>query len=92
VRLLLTEFRGQAFVDKLIQPGAKVEMVDVGDQGAWFEEPHVVAFRDSRGNFRESTARLVGKTLFWQQGDVTLRLEGDLSKEQALRIARSTGE
>jgi hypothetical protein len=51
----------------------------------------VFAFRDREGNFRESTARLAGKTLLWQQGDVTLRLEGELSKQQALRIARSTG-
>jgi hypothetical protein len=91
VRLLLTEFRGQAFIDKLLQPGTKVEPVDVGDVGAWLDEPHVVAFRDREGNFRESTARLAGKTLIWQQGDVTLRLEGKLSKEEALRIARSVG-
>lgn len=91
VRLLLTEFQGQAFISKLIEPEAKVEPVDVGDQGVWLEEPHVFAFRDREGNFRESTARLAGKTLLWQQGDVTLRLEGELSKQQALRIARSTG-
>jgi hypothetical protein len=33
--------------------------------------------------------RLAGKTLLWQDGEVTLRLEGDLSKAEALRIARS---
>ena len=57
----------------------------------WLEEPHVLAFVDRDGNFRESTARLAGKTLIWQQGDVTLRLEGELSMEEALRIARSAG-
>ena len=87
---LLTEFRGQeAYIEKLIEPEAKVERVDVGDIGAWFEEPHVLAFVDRNGRFRENTARLAGKTLLWQQGDVTLRLEGQLSKEEALRIARS---
>jgi hypothetical protein len=92
VRLLLTEFRGQeAYIEKLIQPDAKVEPVDVGDIGAWLEEPHVLLFTDRYGRFREDTARLAGKTLLWQQGDVTLRLEGDLSKEEALRIARSAG-
>ncbi len=91
VRLLLTEFRGQAYIEKLIEPNAKVEPVDVGDTGAWLGEPHVLVYRDRDGNFREDTARLVGKALLWQQGAVTLRLEGKLSKEEALRIARSAG-
>ena len=91
VRLLLTEFRGRAYIDKLLEPGTKVEKVELGALGVWLEGPHVVGFRDRDGIFRESTARLVGNTLLWQQGDVTLRLEGDLSKEEALRIARSAG-
>jgi hypothetical protein len=89
VRLLLTEFRGEAFVQKLIAPDAKVEPVDVGDSGAWLDQPHVLTYRDRYGRFREDTARLAGKTLLWQQGEVTLRLEGELSKEKALQIARS---
>jgi hypothetical protein len=89
-RLLLTEFRArEAYIEKLIRPEAKVEPVDVGDVGVWLEEPHVLFFTDRGGRFRQNTARLAGKTLLWQQGDVTLRLEGTLSKEDALRIARS---
>jgi hypothetical protein len=92
VRLLLTEFRAQqTFISKLIEPETTVVRVDVGDQGAWLEDSHVFAFRDRNGVFREETARLAGKTLLWRQGDVTLRLEGDLSKAEALRIARSAG-
>ena len=60
-----------------------------GQPGAWIEEPHVVFFEDRRGRMRQSTGRLAGKTLLWQHGEVTLRLEGDLSKEEALRIART---
>jgi hypothetical protein len=90
VRLLLTEFRGEAFIEKLIEQDARVERVTVnGEAGAWLEEPHVVFFDDLRGQMRRSTGRLAGKTLLWQHGEVTLRLEGDLSKEEALRIARS---
>jgi hypothetical protein len=92
VRLLLTEFRGQAFIEKLIEQDARVERVTVnGEAGAWLEEPHVVFFDDLRGRMRRSTGRLAGKTLLWQHGEVTLRLEGDLSKEDALRIARTAG-
>ena len=90
VRLLLTEFRGQAAIEKLIEQDARVERVTVnGEPGAWIEEPHVVFFEDLRGRIRQSTGRLAGKTLLWQHGEVTLRLEGDLSKEEALRIART---
>jgi len=90
VRLLLTEFRGQeTYIEKLIEPNAEVERVDVGDLGVWLGQPHVLFFVDRDGRFRQNTARLAGKTLIWQQGDVTLRLEGKLSKAEALRIGRS---
>jgi hypothetical protein len=89
-RLLLTEFRGEAFIEKLIRPDAKVEPVTVnGRAGAWLEEPHVLVFKDPSGQIRDNSPRLAGKTLLWEHGEVTLRLEGDLSKEEALRIARS---
>jgi hypothetical protein len=90
VRLLLTEFRGQALIEKLIEPGTRVERVTVdGKPGAWLDQPHVVIFKDPRGIVRQNEGRLAGKTLLWQHGEVTLRLEGDLSKEEALRIART---
>lgn len=90
VRLLLTEFRGEAFIEKLIEPDVEVEPVSVnGRAGAWLEQPHVVLFRDQRGRLRDNEGRLAGKTLLWEHGEVTLRLEGDLSKAEALRIARS---
>jgi hypothetical protein len=90
VRLLLTEFRGKAYIEKLIQPNADVEPVSVnGRSGAWLEQPHVVVFKDPRGRVRDNAGRLAGKTLLWQHGELTLRLEGALSKAEALRIARS---
>lgn len=90
VHLLLTEFRGQeTYIEKLIEPNTEVERVEIGDIGVWLEQPHVLLFTDRDGRFRQNTARLAGKTLIWQQGDVTLRLEGKLSKPEALRIARS---
>jgi hypothetical protein len=90
VHLLLTEFRGEAFVEKLVEPGAKVELLPVdGSRGAWVGGSHVLVYRDRNGLVREDTSRLAGKTLLWQRGQVTLRLEGDFSKQEALRIARS---
>jgi hypothetical protein len=90
VHLLLTEFRGEAYIEKLVEPSTKVELLGVdGSPGAWVEGPHVLIYRDRRGFNREDTARLAGKTLLWQRKDVTVRLEGDFSKKEALRIARS---
>jgi hypothetical protein len=89
VRLLLTEVTGEAFIEKIVQGDTEVEPVDIGQAGAWFQGPHVVMFRDRDGIFHESRARLAASTLVWQSGNVTLRLEGDISKDEALRIART---
>jgi hypothetical protein len=88
-RLLLTEVTGRAYIEKVIDGDTSVEPVDIGDAGAWFSGDHVVMFSDRAGVFHEGRARLAGSTLVWQVGDVTLRLEGDLTKEEALRIGRT---
>jgi hypothetical protein len=90
VRLLLTETTGRAYIEKVVQGDTGVERVRVGQGGAWFRGSHIVMFQDRDGGFHEGRARLAASTLAWQQGDVTLRLEGDISRENALRIARST--
>ncbi len=95
VGMLMTEFRGttgQDVFQKGIPPGTRVESVTVnGGPGYWIEgQPHLFYFyRDANGQFRNAEARLAGNVLLWQQGDLTLRLEGVVSKEQALRIAQS---
>jgi hypothetical protein len=88
-RLFLTEFRGETtpYVRKSAGPGTRIEFVEVsGGPGYWLAgEPHVVVFRDARGFVRE--ARVAGNVLLWERGELTLRLEGAASKEEALRIA-----
>ena len=91
--LLLTEFRGEPtpeFIKKVAVAG-QVEFVEVGGEPAYFfsGEPHFFTYRDSAGNFREEQTRLAGNTLIWQRGELTLRLEAQISKEEALRIAES---
>jgi hypothetical protein len=91
--LLITEFQGEPtpeFIKKVAVAG-QVEFVEVGGEPAyWFSgEPHFFTYRDSAGAFREERTRLAGNTLIWQRGELTLRLEGELSKEEALRIAES---
>jgi hypothetical protein len=91
--LLITEFQGQTtpeFIKKVAVAG-QVEFVEVdGEPAYWFSgEPHFFTYLDRAGRFREEQTRLAGNTLIWQRGELTLRLEGELSKEEALRIAES---
>lgn len=94
VRILLTEFRGsleRQFVQKMVGPRTKVETLTVnGGFGVWLTgEPHEFFYLDETGEPVVETIRLAGNTLLWEQGDLTLRLEGDLTKDEALRIATS---
>lgn len=95
VRLLVTQFRAridEGFIQKLVAPETTVERVKV--RGAsiafWIEgAPHEIFYVDERGRVLPDTARLAGNTLLWQLGDVTYRIEGARTFEEAARIARS---
>jgi hypothetical protein len=95
-RLLLSEFRGLGtakYFEKLVTPGTKVERVRIGGApGIWFSGPHAVLYR-LPDNFRQLyTAKplLAGNSLVWETSDgLTLRLEGNLTKDDAERIAGS---
>lgn len=60
-----------------------------GADALWFREPHEVVLLDRDGGRRTETARLAGHTLIWPQGTTTLRLEGRLSLDRAVRLAES---
>lgn len=94
VGLLLTQFRGgvaDVAIRKLLGGGVRLEQVTVaGGPGYWFEgEPHQLFFADADGQFHEDRSRLAGNTLVWVQGDLTLRLESALSKDDSIRLAES---
>jgi hypothetical protein len=93
VGLLVTEFRGQPtpeFLKKVTTLGMVEEVTVGGEPGYWFSgEPHFFSYRDAAGNLRDEQTRLAGNTLVWQRGELTLRIEGELSRQEALRIAES---
>jgi len=76
------------FAEKFLSDVA-AEPVDVGDGGWWIPAPHVLVYAGPDGSMRVQQPRLAERTLIWQQGAVTYRLEGAFSKEQALAVARS---
>jgi hypothetical protein len=87
-QLLITQVAALGSYEKLLRSGStNVEQVSVeGAPGAWIEgEQHVLFYPGGEEPFR-----LVGNTLVFQRADgVTVRIEANISKEEALRIARS---
>ena len=94
--VLLTEIRGRNqldFAKKFSSSETRVEAVTVnGAFGLWLAGgPHVVTFTDG-GRLHQFTTRLAGNVLVWTNGDLTLRLEGKLTKQRALALARTIVE
>jgi hypothetical protein len=90
-RLLLTQVRGFFHFEKLVQSGVSgLTLTDVnGEDAVWIEgEPHYVFYEGEFGG-ASLPGRLARNTLVWSRGPVTLRLEGDLTKDEAQRIART---
>jgi hypothetical protein len=92
-RLLITEFRGTSapFIVKVIGPGTRFTRVHVnGGPGAYLTgAPHEVVFQNQAGEFQPDRVRLAGNVLLWQQGRLTIRIEGTRTLKQALALARS---
>jgi hypothetical protein len=96
VAVLLTEARGavdQNFFGKMIGPDTTLEAVTVaGHQGYWISGPlNEFFFTDADGNFRNETVRLAANTLILDYGGTVIRIEGNLTKAQAVEIATSLG-
>jgi hypothetical protein len=91
--VLITEFRGTAtpYVLKLVGPGTRVKLLRVnGGPGVYLSgAPHEVAFLAQTGQFQTDRVRLAGNVLIWQQGPLTVRIEGTHTLAQALALARS---
>jgi hypothetical protein len=94
VSVLITEVRGatdKMYFMKMLGRDVTFDEVQVnGHPGFWIAgQPHVFYFLDAKGNFRQETMRLATNTLIFDNGGTVVRIEGDLTKAQALEIARS---
>jgi hypothetical protein len=94
VGVLVTEARGSVnsnYFGKTIGPGTTIEIVSVaGGAGYWIAgAPHIFGFNDSAGNVRFETLRLATNTLILDVAGTVVRIEGNLTKAQALEIAAS---
>ena len=94
VSVLVTEARGavnEQFFGKTVGPDATIESVEVnGHKGWWISgAPHIFVFTDANGNPFYDTLRLATNTLIIDDGGTIVRIEGDMTKAQALQIAGS---
>ena len=93
VRLLVSQFRGTERIDlvkKLVEPRTMVTPVSIGGRSGYFMTgARHFLYLAPTGTVHEERIRLAGNVLLWQRGPLTLRLEGDVTLPEALRIARS---
>lgn len=91
-RLVLSQLRGgvyDGFVKKAGGAGTLVEEVRVGGERGLFVsgDEHFVMFLDEHGEIADERTYLAGTVLLWNRGDLLLRLEGDLTRDEALELA-----
>ena len=94
VAVLITEARGsvnEQFFGKMLGPGTSLEAVSVGGHPGWWisGQPHDFFYTDPNGNFQSETMRLATNTLIFDESGTIVRIEGDMTKQQALAIAAS---
>jgi len=96
VRLLLAQTRELApgtppLVEKQVEAGGEVEPVSVdGARGIFLGgSRHVVLLLDAAGEPVEEAVWLARDVLVWERAGTTFRLEGELSRDRALELARA---
>jgi len=94
VSAIVVEFKGTIetqIMAKAVGPGTTLDAVPLGGGVAYYlaGQPHQFFFKDPQGILQPETLRLAGNTLLWEEGGYTYRLEAQVSKEEAVRIASS---
>jgi len=93
ISALIVEFKGNLdapILGKAIGPGTTLEAVPLssGNAAYWLAgQPHQFFYRDGTGKIQPDTLRLAGNTLLWDANGITYRLEAQVSREEAVRIA-----
>jgi hypothetical protein len=95
VSALIVEFKGTLnapVLGKAVGPDTTLEAIPLssGNAAYWLAgQPHQFFYFDSTGKIQPETLRLAGNTLLWDAGGITYRLEAQVSREEAVRIASS---
>ena len=95
VSALVSEFSGsvdEQFFGKVLDRNTTLEHVTIdGQPGFWIQgQPHFFFYNAGvAGQVQQETLRLAGNTLIWQRNGLLLRLEAQVDRATALRIAAS---
>ena len=90
--VLLSEFSspGEMGLKKLTINETRVQWVQVDGRAAlWIRGTHTLTYFDRQLGFRAQTIRIRSNVLVWTRGRLTLRLEGDLTRAQAIALAQT---
>jgi len=89
-KLLITQADARGAIEKLVNLNVterELVVVEPGYAGIWlYGEKHAIFYPSTD---HEEPFRLVGNALVYEMDGVTLRIEAEISKDEALRIARS---
>jgi hypothetical protein len=93
-RLVLTQLRGgvwDGFIKKAASNRTRIEQVTVdGERGLFISgDEHFVMFLGPDSMITDEPTFLAGTVLLWNRGELLLRLEGDMTRAEALELARS---
>jgi hypothetical protein len=93
VKLLISEFDGdyRPYVHKILKLTTRAvpSRVD-GEPALWLEGAHFIEYADAAGVFQGDPVRIANRVLLWRHDGLTFRLEGPVSREQAIEIAEAT--
>jgi hypothetical protein len=93
VALLIVELRAEVgpLVQKSIGQGTRLERFRIDGDPAYFisGRVHGFAYQDESGGAHFEEPRLAGNVLLVERGGLLLRVEGRVSRDQAVRIVRS---
>jgi len=91
--LVIEEFvgDGRTMVRKYLSDRTVAEPVDVnGNPGVYLSGgTHLVFYEDPSGLDVQAEGRTVGRALIFQHGELTIRIEGNLSRDRMVAIART---
>jgi hypothetical protein len=89
-KLLITQADARGAIEKIVNLNVTerdLVVVEPGYAGVWlYGEKHAIFYPSTE---HEEPFRLVGNALVFENDGVTLRIEAEISKDEALRIARS---
>jgi hypothetical protein len=93
-RLVLTQVPGSVwdgFVKKVGSSGTDIAQVTVDGEAGLFVsgDEHFVMYVGENGAVTDERTYLAGTVLLWNRGPLLLRLEGDLTRAEAITLAES---